>query len=87
MIGFIRRRKSREFVFVRHPVKISAVNDTAAHSHCMSVHILCRGMCYDIRAPGKRAAVDRSCERIVNDQRNAMLMREPREFFDIKYNQ
>ena len=87
VIGLIRSGQPREFILMGHPVKISAVHNTAAHSHGMSVHVFCGGMGHNIRAEFKGPAVDGRSEGIVHDQRNAMIMGRLREFFNIQNNQ
>ena len=84
MVRLIRCRKSREFVRMGIPVEVSAVNDTAADSHRMAIHIFCRGVCHDICSPLERAAVNRSCERVVHDQRYAVFMRKAGKLLDIE---
>ena len=69
------------------PVKISAVYNTAAYSHCMSIHVLGGTMGNDICTPLKRTAVDRGCEGIVHDQRYTMLMSYLCKFFNIQNGQ
>ena len=53
----------------------------------MAVHVLGGGVGNDISAPLERAAVDRSCKCVVNDQRNAVLMRSLRELLDVENSQ
>ena len=74
MIRIIRCTKSRELLSIGHPVKITAVNNSTAHSCTMAVHVLRRGMCYNICAPFNRTAVDRCRKCIVHDQRHMMGM-------------
>ena len=87
VIRLIRRREPREFAPVGLPVKIATVHDRTAHTGCMAVHILCRGMGHDIRTPLERPAVDRRGECIVHDERNAVRMGRLRKFLEIKNDQ
>ena len=87
MIRFIRSGQSGELLRIRFPVKIAAVHDAAAHAGCMAVHVLCGRMGHDIGAPLKRTAVDRSCKRIVNNQRHAVSVCCPRKLFNIQNHQ
>ena len=85
MICLIRSGKSRELIRIFCPVKVTAVNDRTADTGCMTIHIFGGGMCNNIRAPFKRAAVDRCCKCIINDQRDSMCMCCFGKFFNIQY--
>ena len=87
MIRIIRCTKSRELLSIGHPVKITAVNNSTAHSCTMAVHVLRRGMCHNICAPFNRTAVDRCRKCIVHDQRHMMSMGCLRKLLDIKNSQ
>jgi len=84
MIRFIRCAKSREFVRMCHPVKITGIYDGSTYCGTVSVHIFCRGMGYDICPPFKRITVYRCRERIIHDQRHSMCMCCFCKFFDIQ---
>jgi len=87
VIALVRCRKSREFVCVPVPVKLSGIPDASAYARAVAVHVLRCRMRHDIRSPFKRAAVHRRRECIVYDQRHAMRMGCLGEFFEITYRQ
>ena len=87
MIRFIRFSQSMIFMSIGIPVKVTAVNDSSANLHSMSVHIFGGGMSNDIRTPFKRTTVNRSSEGVVYDKRNFMLVSNLCEFLDIQNNQ
>ena len=83
MITVVGGGEPGEFVSVSEPVEPARVDDCAADRHTVTVHIFRRGMRYDIRAPLDRTALHGRCERIVDNKRNAVTMRYPREFFNV----
>ncbi len=74
MIRLVRHRKARKLLSISRPVKIAAVNDGAAYTGGMTVHIFRGGMGYNIRSPLKRPAVYRRGKGIVHDKRNSVIM-------------
>ena len=84
MIRFIRFSQSMIFMSIGIPVKVTAVNDSSANLHSMSVHIFGCGMGDDISSPFKRTAVYRSSEGVVYNKRNFMFVSNLCEFFNIK---
>ena len=66
------------------PVEVSAVNDAAADSHRMSVHIFCGRMGHNICAPLERTAVDRCRERIIHDKRHPMSVGYPGKLLNVE---
>ena len=87
VVALVRGAQSGELVCILHPVEMAAVNDAAAHSSAVTVHVLGRGMSYDISAPLKRTAVDRRCKRIINDKGNSVLVRGLRELLNVENSQ
>ena len=85
MIGVVGRGESGELVGVCHPVKLAAVDDRAAYSCVVTVHIFGCRMGDDISPPLDGSAVNRRRKCIVDDQRNAVRMRRIGEALDIKY--
>ena len=69
------------------PVEIAAVNDNAAQRYRVTVHVLRRRVDNYIRAELERAAKHGSCERVINDKRNIIVVRQLREFLDIENRQ
>ena len=67
------------------PVEVATVHHNAAHGHGVSVDILCRGVCNDVRTPLERTAVHRRCEGIVDNQRHTVLMCYARELLYIEH--
>ena len=84
VIRLIRLHKPREFVGMLLPVEVSAVDDAAADLRRMSIHILRRGMGYDVAAEVERTAENRSGECVVDDERYAVLVGDLRELGDIQ---
>ena len=83
MVGIVGGGKTFELVVLR-PVEVSAVHDDTADACCVTVHIFGGGMGHDVRAEGKRTAVDGCREGVVNDQRNAMRMGGFGKLLDVK---
>ena len=75
------------FISISIPVKIAAVHNRTANLHCMSVHVFAGGMCHNVSAPLKRAAVDWCRKRIIHNQRHFMIVRQFCKFFNIKHYQ
>ena len=50
----------------------------------MAVDVLCRGVRNDVAAKLDRTAVNRCCERVVHDERNAVVVRESSELLDVE---
>ena len=86
VVRFIRCGKTREFVCMRIPVKVSGINNRSAERHCMAVHVFCGGMGDNIYTELERTAVDRGCKGVVADHRNAVLMCKFDELVDIQHN-
>ena len=84
MIRFIRFSQSMIFMSIGIPVKVTAVNDSSANLHSMSVHIFGCGMGDDISSPFKRTAVYRCSEGVVYNKRNFMFVSNLCEFFNIQ---
>ena len=87
VIGFIRCGQAGELVRMCHPVKVSAVDDAAAHGRVVAVHIFGRRMDHDVSAPLEGPAVDGRREGVVDDQRHAVGMRGLCEALDVKDDQ
>jgi len=84
VIALVRRAKPGEFLFMRHPIELTRVDDTSADCNAVSVHIFRRRVRYDIRAVFKGTAVDRGGKRVVDNQGNAVRVRRFGEFFYIQ---
>ena len=67
VIAFVGRAKTGEFIGILCPVKPARVNDAAADSGAVVIQIFCGGVCDDVGAPLKRAAVYRSCKGVVDN--------------------
>ena len=87
VVGFVRRAKAREQVRMGHPVKLPAVYDGSADGSAVPVHVFCRGMGHDVRAPFDWPAVDRRREGVVHDQRYAVTVGRCGKLFNIQHRQ
>ena len=85
MIAIVRRTQSGELFGVLFPVEFTAVHDTAADCRAVPVEIFCGGMGNDIRTPFYRTAIHGRCKSIVDDERNAVRVRDGSEQFDIQH--
>ena len=65
------------------PGEPSAVHDRSTKRRAVPAHELCQGMHDDVRAVIDRLQKDRGCNGVVDDQRNAMLVRDARQLFDV----
>ena len=84
VIRFVRSAEAGEFVGMRVPIEITAVYNCAAYAGGVSVHVFGGGVDYYIGSPFKRAAVDRSGESVVYNQRHTMLVGDAGKLFDIE---
>ena len=84
VIRFVRCAETGEFVGMCFPVEIAAVYNCSAYAGGVSVHVFGSGVDYYIGSPFKRAAVDRSGESIVYNQRYAVLVGDTGELFDVE---
>ena len=76
VVARIRFGEALETVVVCFPVEVAAIDDAAAHSRSMAVHVLGGRMRHDVYAEFNRAAENRSRERVVDNHRNAVLVSE-----------
>ena len=74
MVGGIRAGQPWEPSGMLLPVKIAAVNNAPSHAHGMAIHVFGGGVSYNVGPPLKGAAVYRRGERIVHNQRDAVVM-------------
>ena len=84
VVALVRRAEAGEFVCMRHPVELPAVDDRAAERRRVAVHVLGRRMRHNVRAPLDRAAVDRRRKCVVDDERHAVSVRSLREALDVQ---
>ena len=87
VVAFVWRAEPRILLRVRHPVEIAAVHDDAAERSAVAVHVLCRRVGHNVRAPANRLAVDGRGEGVVHNQRNAVPMRRLSEFLNVQHGQ
>ena len=85
VIRLVRLDKAGELVGMLLPVEVSAVDDASAHLRGVSVHVLGGGVRHDVAPEIERAAEDRGRERVVDDQRYAVLVRDLRELGDVEH--
>ena len=85
MIRFVRSTQSGEFIGMGIPIEIAAINNTAAYTRGMSVHVFGGGMYHDVCSPFKRTAVDRSRESIVYDQRYTVIVSYAGKLFNVEH--
>ena len=84
MIALIRRGEAGELIVLR-PVEIAAVNDRAADTGGMTIHIFRGGMSDNIRAKFEGTAVDRGGEGVIHNQRHAVRMCGLRKLLNIQH--
>ena len=84
VVGIVGGREARERILVRHPIEVSAIDDSAADLGRVAVHVFCRGVGDDIDAEVEGAAVDWRRERVVDDKRNAVFVCAACPFFEIE---
>ena len=70
---------------MRIPVEVARINDAAANGSAMAIHVFRGGMRNDVGAPFDGTAVDGRRERVVNDQRYAVIVRRLRKALDIEH--
>ena len=87
VVAFVGRAESRILLRVCHPVEITAVHDDAAERSAVTIHVLCRRVGHNVRAPPNRLAVDGRGEGVVHNQRNAVPMRRLSEFLNVQHGQ
>ena len=85
VIGFIWLNQLRELAV--GPVELAAVDDDAADLQRMSVHVFAGGVDDDIRTELKRTAENRGGEGVVDDQRDAHVVRDVGKALDVKHGQ
>ena len=84
MVALVRSAEARELPGIRIPVEIAAVNHSSAHLGGVAVHILGRGMGYNVGTPFEWPAVDRSGESIVHNKRHTVPVGYPGEPFNVE---
>ncbi len=67
------------------PVKFATVDDDAGDAVAVSAEEFCGRMDDDIRAPLDGIAKDGRGNRVIDDERQAMFMRDGREFFQVDH--
>ena len=67
------------------PVKLSGLDDDSAHGRAVTAQVLGRGMNYDVGAVLQRSAEKRRSECVVDDQRNACVVRDRPDRRDIEH--
>ena len=67
------------------PIKVAAVDDSAAYLCGVTVHVLCGGVCDDVSSPLEGAAVDGGGKGVVDDEWHAVLMGYPCEALDVEH--
>ena len=85
VIALVRRGETGELVGVSHPVELARVDDGAAHSCAVAVHVLGGGVRHDVSAPLDGTTVDRRGERVVHDERHTVGMRGVGELLNVKH--
>ena len=83
VIAFVGRAKTGEFVGMRHPVELAAVDDTAADGCSLAVHVFSGGVNHDVCSPFDGAAVDGGGEGVVDDQGDTLFMCHTSEALDV----
>ena len=83
VIGRVRRAEHREALRVLLPGKLAAVDDDAAHGRAVAAHELGQRMHHDVGAVLDRPQQDRRRDRVVDDQRHAVPVRDVGERLDV----
>ena len=87
VVALVWRAESWELVLVRHPVEFSVVYDAASERRVVAVHVLGRGVHYDVGSELERAAVDWGSESVVDDERDSVRVRGFRETLDVEHDE
>ena len=87
VVRVVGRGQSRELVGVGHPVEAAGVDDRAAHAGAVAVHVLGGRVRDDVDAVVERAAVDRRGERVVDDDRHAVVVRGGGELVEVQHDE
>ena len=72
VVALIRCCQPWEFIFVCHPVEMTAVHNGTADTGAMAIHILGGGMGHDVSPPLKGTAVDGGRKGVIHDQRDTV---------------
>ena len=67
------------------PVKVSAVDDDAAHARCVTVHIFGGRVDNDVGTPFKRATIYGRGECVVDNQGHTLTVGYAGKLFDVKH--
>ena len=87
VVGVVRRGQAGELVRVGHPIEVAGVHDRAADAGAVAIHVLGGRMGHDVHAVLERTAVDRRRERVVHDDRHAVVMRGGDELVEVEHDQ
>ena len=84
MIGLVWCAKAGKLVCIFVPIEVAAIDYYAAHLSGVAVHVLRRGMRYDVATPFEGTAVDRCGEGVIHDERHTMFVSHFGEAFDVE---
>ena len=84
MVAFVGCSKTRELIGMSVPVELAGINNAAANTSAVAVHVFRGGMGDDIGAPFEGTAIYRRGERVVHDQRHTMRMSRIGKTLDIQ---
>ena len=85
VVGLVRGRQAGEFLRVRLPIEVAAVDDGAADRGAVAVEVLGGGVGDDVGAPLDRAEVHRRREGVVHDEGHAVLVGDARHALDVEH--
>ena len=85
MVAVIRRGETGILIGIFGPVELSGIDDAAAYTRTVAVHIFGGRMGDNVGAPFKGAAVDRGSKGIINNQRHAMRVGGMGKLLDIQH--
>ena len=83
VIRGVRPAEHREPLRVLLPGELAAVDDDAAERRAVPTHVLRQRMHHDVRAVIDRSQQNGRCDRIVDDQRNAVFVRHASKGLDV----
>ena len=85
MIRVVGLGEAGVFVVLCFPIEVSAVDDCSANGYCVTIHVFCCRVGYNIYTPLYGTAVYGGCECIVDDYGHSILVGYAHEFLNIEH--
>ena len=85
MIAVVGSTQTGEFLRIRHPVEVAAINNNSTHLTCSTIHIFSGTVRHNVGAPFERAAVDGCSESIVHNEWHAVTVRYACELLYVEH--